>query len=387
MFNPLFIFTILWMSQIILHSLFSDTFYPFNISTWMSLAVAVLAFTLGSLLTSKVKLPALKMMSYDYLKDDFFISFYKITITLYLIGGALVCVNIYYVLLNLTGGQINPITIRQVLITDFIGDRVLFNLVRYFFIGVMVSIFILSFSDKLSKRSVSFVYFVGIMSAILTTGRLSLLLFIIGTTIVLYRNKVIRVKHVVLFGLLFVLLFIILALALGKGAENRSMAETVVWNLQVYTMSSLACFNDFTTYGNQQVDGGLLIPNAFRSVFTLFTGYELSQKPDLNPFAMVPLACNTYTILFPLYHDGDFLAIFLAMFFLSIFHMYLYKVYKNDSSPIVLYLFSISIYPLFMMVFEDAYFSSPGFWITTLIPVFIFLIYAKFSALTFKDFK
>ena len=154
MFNPLYIFSLLWFVQVVLHILFYDIFVAFDYVTWLIIFIAFVSFSCGSLIFSRIKPAQFALVRYGKLDQRFYIYFCRLTVLLYLFGAVVVSRNIYYLLIALTGGDLNPISIRQVLINDFTGDRALFSLVRYFFIGVMLSVFTLSFSKNLSNRSV-----------------------------------------------------------------------------------------------------------------------------------------------------------------------------------------------------------------------------------------
>ena len=168
-------------------------------------------------------------------------------------------------------------------------------------------------------------------------------------------------------ALVFVSLFFVIAVLLSKGAEGSSVMERISWNSKIYFMSSVSCFNNFVVTGIPAVAGGVLLPNPVREIFS-YLGVSIPLKPALNMFAFVPMQCNTYTVLFPLFHDGSFVGVAIGMFFVGGLQKILYKRYKFTTSPTNWYLHAISIYPVVMSVFEDAYFSSPGFWVLLWIP-------------------
>jgi oligosaccharide repeat unit polymerase len=170
--------------------------------------------------------------------------------------------------------------------------------------------------------------------------------------------------------LTFVLLFFLFAVLFEKGSDEGSILQQILWNLQVYALSSLACFNDYVTTGAQETPGGILIPNVIRDVFR-FVGISMPEKPNLLPFAMVPIQCNTYTLLFHLYHDAGFLGVLFGLAAIGWLSTYLWLKQIIAPSPIVLFTYSIALYPLAMSMFEDAYFSSPGFWVMLWTPPII----------------
>ncbi|MBT9475503.1 O-antigen polymerase [Polaromonas sp.] len=375
MFSPRFIFLSLWGMQIALHMGFSDIFFPFAFTTWVAVITGVLFFNLGVSVANYF--PGLRY-SYPVLLvgggQKVQLSNYLWTFLVIYISAGIFAV--YSILSMLLGSGLEELTapaIRQLVIDDFNGDRNLYVYFRILYLGVGFSIFFLAFSKYLSRTQIIFIFLVGLVSAVATTGRLYLLLFFVASIALLYRNKVISGRTVFLSALSFLSIFFIIALVFQKGEESDSVAGSLLWNAQVYVMSSASCFNDYVVSRSQEISGGALLPNPLRELLGYFI-FDMPQKPTLNPFSEVPLPCNTYTILFPLFHDGSFIGVAAGMLILGVFHQFLYMRYKYSENPIWWYLYGVSIYPLVMSVFEDAYFSSPGFWLLLWMPPTCYLI-------------
>ena len=200
--------------------------------------------------------------------------------------------------------------VRQAVIVDFLGDRELFSSIRVFYFGVGLAVFQLTYAKIFGRGERLAVFLVGLLSAIATTGRLYLLLYILATAYLLYRQKIVTKRSVAFIFAGFFSLFFLVALVFDKGgSESESVVGQLVWNAQVYFMSSLACFNNYVVSGAQETYGGILIPNVIRQAIE-FMGVTMTEKPNLLPFAMVPIQCNTYTALFPLFHDLGFPGVF-----------------------------------------------------------------------------
>lgn len=101
----------------------------------------------------------------------------------------------------------------------------------------------------------------------------------------------------------------------------------------------------------------------------------MTEKPNLLPFAMVPMQCNTYTALFPLFHDLGYIGLFFGFVAIGFTHSYLWIQQQRSAAPIILFAYALSLYPLAMSMFEDAYFSSPGFWLMLWIPPLALYLY------------
>ena len=377
MFAPRLIFSALWLLQILLHAIFSDAFYPFELTTWAAIFFCLVSFNLGTVIPDHIDgAKGIPKTGSKESKYEDIVGFFHWFLLVYLFSGTLAGIELYRFLQEMGAGGMDLPTIRQIVISDFNGDRSLYNLFRVFYLGVGFSVLFVAFSRELTRKQLAAILMIGLVSALITTGRLYLLLYFMAVTALLYRAKLISSRSVLAGGLLFIGLFFLLALLLGKGDDGgtASLLESVLWNSQVYFMSSLSCFNDYLITGSQNIDGGALLPNPVRELLSVI-GLNIPPKPPLNPFSEVPVPCNTYTFLFPLFHDGSFFGVVLGSFLIGIIHQYLYLKFIHTKTPVWWYLYAISIYAIFMTVFEDAYFSSPGFWLLLLIPPFSYWLY------------
>lgn len=370
MFSPRLIFSVLWLSQVLLHVIFPDTFYPFELSTWAAIFFCLVFFNLGTVISDHLGVAKHRpKAAANESKYADVTGFFRLFVWVYLFAGALAGIELYRSLQEMGAGGMDLPTIRQIVIWDFNGDRALYNLFRVFYLGVGFSIFFVAFSRELTRKQLAVILLIGLASALITTGRLYLLLYFIAVAALLYRARLISSKGVLIAGVLFIGLFFLVALLLGKGDDGgtASLLESALWNSQVYFMSSISCFNDYLVTGAQNIEGGALLPNPARELLSVI-GLNIPPKPSLNPFSEVPVPCNTYTFMFPLFHDGSFFGVALGSLMIGVIHQYLYLKFVRTRTPAWGYLYAISIYALFMTVFEDAYFSSPGFWLLLLIP-------------------
>lgn len=377
MFSPRLIFSLLWLSQIFLHVIFPDAFYPFELSTWAVIFFCLVFFNFGTIISSYLVVARQGSGKATFsTKNEYIGRFFCWFVLLYAVASGLAGLELYRALQELGADMLNLPRVREIVIADFNGSRSLYNLFRVFYLGVGFSIFFVAFSRYLSRGQLALVLVIGLLSALVTTGRLYLLLYFLAATALLYRAKLISPKGVLFAGFIFAGLFFLVAILLGKGdgGGGLSVLESVLWNSQVYLMSSVSCFNDYLVTGHQQIDGGALLPNVVRESL-LNIGINIPPKPSLNPFAEVPVPCNTYTFMFPLFHDGSFFGVALGSFLIGAAHQYLYLKSAHANRPVWGYLYAISIYALFMSVFEDAYFSSPGFWVSLWMPPITYYLF------------
>jgi len=379
MFEPRLIFFLLWVSQIIGYLLFGGVFSSFDLVTWGIVLVAMISFFAGGKLGSHLPISSRIYNAKKQYNEHAIRRFAYLSLFIYLIACAVAISKLYGVLTIATGGDLSPSIIRQVIIFDFLGPREIFNVLRIFYFGVGFCIYLLAYARFFSKKEIFFIFLIGLASAVSTTGRLYLLLFFLASAALLYRQKMISRKLVLGAGVGFIALFFLVAIILKKGSGDvESIFEQIVWNAQVYILSSLACFNNYVQTGSQSVPDGMLLPNVIREVINQAFGTFIQLKPDLHPFAEVPIQCNTYTVIFPLYHDGNIFGVILGLFGIGVFQRYIFRLHVLSKSPVIWYLFALSLYPLIMTVFEDAYFSSPGFWMMLWLPLVMHIFFNKF---------
>lgn len=377
MFNPMLIFTMIWVAQLGLHVFFSDAFNPFASATFAAIIIVILFFNFGAWLVSGSPKGDSWITSYQpKIDQDSVQRLLVIFLASYCMVAFIAVWQLYQALAVMSIDLTDLVKIREAVILDFAGDRILYVQMKVFHFGVAFCIFFIALNRYLTDRQLVLVLAVGLVSAVLTTGRLFLLLYFLSVVALFYNSKKLSWQGVLYGAMAFFILFFLIALLMGKGdAEGvDSIIGSVAWNSQIYFLSSVACFNDFVMTDYQRIQGGALLPNPLRELLGSI-GFRTELKPAILPFVEVPTPCNTYTFMFSLYHDGSFIGLALGSTLIGALHKYLYDRYKYSKSPVWCYCYAISIYALVMTVFEDAYFSSPGFWVTLLIPPIIFKVY------------
>ena len=374
--------------QIVLHSVWQNYFFQFSDLTYIIVGLAWVAFMTGTIMIDFLSNDGRPATSCASLQERLardaalaqLLRFVPVFPALYAIVVGLFAYLLYGKLNGLGVNWSNPPEIRQLVVEDFANDRDLYAYFRVFHLGVGVCIFLLTASQYLSRRMIALLMFMGLLTAIATTGRLHLMLFCLSAMAVLHQLEIITWRGLLAGAAGFFGLFFLVALLLGKGDGEglNSALEGILWNFQVYFMSSVACFNDFVETRNQVMDGGALLPNAVREVIGFF-GIAIPPKLPLLPFSEVPLPCNTYTFLYPLFHDGGLVGVAAGALVIGGGHQYLYRKFRLTDSLAWRYIYAISTYALFMTIFEDAYFSSPGFWLILLTPPMAYLAFQRLA--------
>lgn len=383
LFDPRLIFVIIWMTQIIGHIFSGAVFNSLNAVTWAIIVITISSFLFGShitlntgLITKVIRQPANIDTSSSYIRwltkvGPFLAGVYLLT-TIYVFYWMLVQFKI-------TGFSAKTYEfLRLALINDFAGERKIASFLKVFFGGVGLSVYLTCYADKFSRLSRIIVLSTGFVSAVLTTGRLSLLLFFLAISFIYYRKQLVGRKGLLLFLLLFIIVFLTLAIIFnkGSGSASDSLIDQLIWNIMVYFLGGVSTLDHYIAYGIPVIDGGALLPNFVRTMLYPLAG-EIPLKPSVYPFVSNPLASNTYTALFPVYHDLGVIGLVTFFFGLGAIHQAIYIKQKYEpKSGFIVYIYSLSLYPLVMTIFEEAYISSPGFWLTfLLIPTFIYLLY------------
>lgn len=367
LFDPRFIFVVIWSCQVIGQLMSGSTFGAYSPLTWTAIGCAIVAFLSGSTVGAYLpvmngRAPLARVQPDRTIRIGLYVF-----IVVYGIVSILVLARLYLIL-RAGGAGLSMAGIRLAIIQDFMGPRQIFGLLRVFFFGVGVCIFFLAHAASLKRREILLVVLIGLVSALLTTGRLYLLLFFVASSALFYRQGILTLRGVIGACIGFVVLFFLVAIVLGKGTTGEGkLLSQITWNAQIYLLSSVACFDNYIQTGLQEIPGGALLPNAVRGLLSGF-GVNVPLRPALMPFVSVPMTCNTYTALFPLYHDGSLPGVLVGFFGIGLFHQLLFKFSTSSQKPIAWYLYAVSIYPLCMSIFEDSYFSSPGFWVLLWIP-------------------
>jgi len=370
LFDPRLIFGFVWLIQIVGQLLFSDLFEPYSWLTWVSIGCTIVGFYSGATVVAALPVANRVLRPAPAQHDPLIAKAYRWFLLSYGILATLAFAKIYLILRGQLGGGMTMPAIRAAIIFDFAGARRIFNLLRVFFFGVGVCIYFLANSGSLTRRQIAVIVAIGLVSAVATTGRLYLLLFFVATVALFYRQGFLTLRGMCVAVGVFIGLFFLIAVALGKGGASGGVEQQLLWNTKVYVLSSVACFDNYLQTGLQQIPGGALIPNAIRGLLD-HLGLNIPPRPALMPFVAVPMTCNTYTAMFPLYHDGQLPGVLIGFFAIGAVHQMLFKLSMSQAKPMVWYLYAVSLYPLCMSIFEDSYFSSPGFWFLLWVPPFL----------------
>ncbi|MCY1336891.1 oligosaccharide repeat unit polymerase [compost metagenome] len=353
-FSPVLLMLLLWVPQIVVHYFWAEAFDPFALSTWTAVVVGLTAFLAGA--------AAACLPIYAGEVDKEFSTRWALRPFMWIFPATILLVAYWMIQ---AAGTTNPVAIRQAIIwAKFDGSGTFDQPIKVLLAGIAFCLYFLCDAHRMTRRQLWTLVTLGVIAAVLTTGRLQLLLFVIAAAAILSRRGIFRGVHLAGAGIVFVALFFGIAVVLGKGLEGtETLVEQIAWNLRVYVFGSLSCFNDYMVNGYGGQLGPMMVPNFLREWMGI-----LPREP-VNPFVQVPFYCNTYTALFPIMHDFGWLGLVLMFSGLGFMHQRLFTHYVAVGSTARIYLFALSLYPMAMMIFEDAYFSSYGMWAILWLPL------------------
>ncbi len=368
MLNPSIFFSVIWIFQLAGYLFYFKSFGKYENETFLVLLIGCSGFLLGCRLASSSKSQICFKKSCKWLdllvlpsskKIAYFTFFFN---WIFLIVLSVVTFLLLKIISASTNESIESFRqIRDLINTDFAGERVFYDIFRIYQVGIVAILFLFCCGREFSKKMLLCLFLLGLASALLTTSRLYLLFYVLSAIGIFSTFKLLDTKQVALSLIGFLIFFFTLSVLMKKGYENLDQPfQILLWNIQVYLFSPLAAFNSFIKSGLPNFYSSVMIPNIIKKGLNLF-GFTLEYRTNLMPFVDVPVRTNVYTFFFPLYHDGGKILVACGTFLIGFTHQSLFCLSKNVPSPITVYLFAISLYPLAMSFFEDAYFSSPGF--------------------------
>ncbi|WP_247536640.1 O-antigen polymerase [Ralstonia pseudosolanacearum] len=360
MVNPLFIFFAIWALQVLGHAVFSEDFDRFSGDTWWILGAVAPSFVAGCVISL--------FFSSGYKKPNRGITAGK------LVGGkrAFCLLFLGYVVFGLAplfsvmlkSGSFAEA--RSVIVAS-IQNRDSTAVGAYYSSSLLV-VFVVYLFSMASRYSAGFLFAafaVALVAAVFSSGRTLLLLLFIAVPVSLYIQKKIRFRVMMLAAFIFVCAFLGLALLNQKGDFGGGVYSQISWNLKIYLLNGLACFNHFVVENFPRFDGSVLFPNLLRKLL----GVGGDASPLVLPFVETPLPGNVYTALYPWYHDGGVVGVVVGFFFIGLLNQYLYNGRRKSAS--LTFYYSLSAYALIMTIFQDQYIQAYPLWVMAVFSVIV----------------
>jgi oligosaccharide repeat unit polymerase len=209
---------------------------------------------------------------------------------------------------------------------------------------------------------------IGLTFGVLSSGRgpvLALIIIVVGIPLTLRATRPGRAAV----GLVLValLLFVGVGVALGKGGTvGSSLTDnwvTMRESFLTYSAGGIPALSQFIENRGSELDFGF---NSLRSLFAVLRalGFSTSVAPLVQPYADIPAPFNAYTVYQPYVKDFGLLGAVPVLFLLGFLHAILYRrATTRHPHASYVFLFTISMFPLVMQVFQDMYFSLLSLWI------------------------
>lgn len=220
--------------------------------------------------------------------------------------------------------------------------------VKYFVYVVNVLLIIEVSRNKIRKWRLALVVVLCVLFFIATMAKITLFMYIFSSLYLLYEDKRISLRPIVI-GMLFLISLIPVMYFLRGNSNEETNAELVGNLLLIYSIASVIAFGYVSPCSSAQWGETSL---RFFYVILSFLGFDVDVPTTaLQDFCDTPLPTNVYTVLFPYYKDFGFTGIALFALLEGGIIGALYKSSKTGNN-IAKYLYAY-IFTLLMMQFVD----------------------------------
>lgn len=150
-----------------------------------------------------------------------------------------------------------------------------------------------------------------------------MLMLFVAVTALLYRQRIVTLRGVLSAAVGFMALFFLVAVLLGKGTSGGGVLRQVIWNAQIYLLSSVACLDNYIQTGLQEIPGGALLPNSVRGLLHGF-GVNIPLEAAADAICQRSHDLQHYQHCSPCITMGR-CSVCLPDFGIGLFHRLLYK--------------------------------------------------------------
>jgi len=212
---------------------------------------------------------------------------------------------------------------------------------------------------------ISFLY------AALSTGRSPFLQIIIPLIAIAAIQKRLRSKTLLATALFVVAVFGVFVLVLAKAGDPEApLSENlpaVQESFVEYTIGALPAFDQLVR-ADPRAEYGKNMLVATVNFVRRNAGHE-TEKPDL--VTEVPFPTNVYTAIRPPFLDFGIVGVVLAFGAIGAASSYSYM-RAVQGEGLYIFFYSLSLYPLLMMTFDDQYFSPMLYWLKYLLAAYLY---------------
>lgn len=176
----------------------------------------------------------------------------------------------------------------------------------------------------------------------------------ISSIFVLFEKRVIRLRSIVIFGILLILLFYIFNLGRAEEDSDYQKEETLLGFFTMYVLSPPVAFCQLLPEVIPQFG-----TNTFEIIYLFMDrfGADVVVKDRLQEFVFVPVSTNVYTIFQPFFIDFGYRGI---AFFATVYGCicgFLYRLFQNGNG-IGTCLYTYFVYVLTLQFYQENVFLS-----------------------------
>ncbi len=258
--------------------------------------------------------------------------------------------------------ETDPVVIYIIPVTTFMAILFLIEKRdRYFWMALTMCILV----NLIGGGRTGFLMLIAALSCVhlVKTGRLSF------TTAV----RVLKIPIAIFMTLYVILIFV------NRNTSEMSggVASIAIFFVVSYIVGPLATLDHVLRHPSEY----LAAPNhTFEFLFKIAASLHLIQykpPPLFDEFLAVPFPSNVYTVYKFYFTDFGIYGCLFCILLIGFLQSYLYRK-ARAGSELCLFLFALSMYPLLMVIFDDLYFASTGFYVRAAI---FFLLYRNLSGI------
>ncbi len=196
-----------------------------------------------------------------------------------------------------------------------------------------------------------------LMNALAIMEKGSLLLIFVCVLFVLFENRKIKMRSILVSGVIVVVVFYFFNLSRAEEGSDYQENETLMDFFIQYALSPPVAFCQLLPDVTPQFG-----TNTFGSIYVFLNrfGLDVVVKAKLQDFVLVPIPTNVYTIFQPFYIDFGYRGV---AFFATVYGVasgYLYRMFRNRNS-VGTCLYTYLLYILLMQFYQENVFLSMVF--------------------------
>ena len=213
--------------------------------------------------------------------------------------------------------------------------------IGFLYVGIWRVAYIIelvNYSKKNRIRVLLLLFFM-LSYGIITMSKLVFLELFISTAYILYANKKIKLKHLIIGGLILIQVFILMqTIRNNLGDSDKERNDFFV----LYLIGHMSAFDILepcsSTYFGE---------NVFRMFYAILNYFKISSIEPVAehlPWISEPLRTNTYTTMYPFFKDFGYIGVVIFAIFNGLLWGTIFKkTTDNDKMYIVIYAFFIHI--------------------------------------------